>query len=380
MGDKRIAVLGGSFLQADFVETALKRGLTVFVLDGNKDCYISRWDTIEFHHLDFSEEHRVEKFCTENRISFVYAPCNEVGNLISSRIAKKMGFRYNPEEVVQITLNKSMQRERATMCGELFSPLSLHYKGNLDEIEASLDYPMVIKPTNSSGGRGITGVQNREEMKHALEEAERFVHADGEILVEEYVPGDQISVETISVDGRHYIAGITLEIVSPEPLFIERSHYMNESVHNRFYPKVHDAVVELLDKIGVVWGPCHIELKVSGDKVALIEIASRAGGLRDRLMMLAGYSDYNTLILDAYMNGEIDQRMLHAPDRHGLANILTKTADLESVVLGKRDETLHSLYLYERGPVYNPQNIIDAYGYAYFSDAEELNAYSLEHY
>jgi hypothetical protein len=48
--------------------------------------------------------------------------------------------------------------------------------------------------------------------------------------------------------------------------------------------------------------------------------------------------------------------------------------------LGKRDDFLHSLFLYDKGPVYSPQNIIDAYGYAYFSGQNALSDYSLQHY
>ncbi len=135
-----------------------------------------------------------------------------------------------------------------------------------------------------------------------------------------------------------------------------------------------------MNKIGVEYGPCHIELKVEENRVALIEIASRVGGLRDRLMKLAGYSDYNKMILDSYLKKNVEEQELHVPNRHGLVNILTKVEDLNCVPLGKRDQTLHSLYFYDKGPVYQPQNIIDAYGYAYFTGEAPLNEYSLEHY
>lgn len=375
----KIAVLGGSFLQTDFVESALNKGLEVYVLDGNKDCFISRWENVTFQHLNFSDEALVREFCQRKSIDLIYAPCNEVGNLVSSRLAPEMGFSYNQEAVVQTTLSKSLQRKMAANCSELYTPKSVMYNGDMDQVENFVGYPMVIKPTTSSAGRGITGVNNREELKTAIDAASEFA-PEGAILIEELLQGDQISVETVSASGKHHIAGITLEIVDPAPLFVERCHYMNAEVHKKYLSLVQKAVLQLLDAIGVEFGPCHIELKVHNGKVALIEIASRAGGLRDRLMKLAGYPDYNELILEAYMDARVDESLLQEPTGHGLVNILTKVADLESVVLGKRDDTLHSLYLYEKGPVYNPQNIIDAYGYAYFHGEKPLGEYSLEHY
>lgn len=375
-----IVVLGGSFLQTDFVEIALESGMKVFVLDGNKNCYLANHERIEFHPINFSQKEAVKEFCLRHGVDMLYAPCNEVGNLISAQLADDLGFCYNPEEVVKITLNKSLQREKAAECQELYSPKSLVFKEDIEAIDEKLDFPMVVKPTSSSAGRGITGVNNREELEKALVVAESYLGDEGVIIIEEYIGGDQISVETVSVAGAHHIVGITHEIVGPAPLFIERNHYMHREVHDKFVPLVEGAVKELLSKIGIQYGPCHIEMKVDGDKVALIEVASRAGGLRDRLMKLAGYTDYNKIILDSFLKGKIDPADLHPPSKYGLVNILTKVEDLHSVRLGKRDGTLHSLYLYDKGPEYRPQNIIDAYGYAYFTGNHSLFDYSLEHY
>ena len=380
MKDTKLAVLGGSFLQIDFVETAISLGIESHVIDGNPRCYMSQLKTIKFQPFDFSKQELLEEYCNKNKINFVYAPCNEVGNLISSRLASKLGFNYNSEDVVNITLNKSLQRKKAATCKYLYSPKSILFRGNIQEIEEFINYPMVVKPTSSSAGRGITGVNNRKDLINALTTAEQYCQQNGQILVEEYIGGDQISIETVSVNGLHSIVGITKEIVGPEPLFIERSHYMNHGIHEKFLPIVENGVKELLDAIGIQYGPCHIEMKVEGNRVSLIEIASRAGGLRDRLMKLAGYSDYNKIILSAYLNNQVDHNDLHLPSKHSLVNILTKVDDLNCVPLGKRDNTLHSLYFNEKGPVYDPQNIMDAYGYAYFTSEKSLNTYSLENY
>jgi hypothetical protein len=380
MKDTKLAVLGGSFLQIDFVETALSLGIESHVIDGNPRCYMSQLKTIKFQPFDFSKQELLEEYCNKNEINFVYAPCNEVGNLISSRLASILGFNYNSEDVVNITLNKSLQRKKAATCKYLYSPKSILFRGNIQEVEEFINYPMVVKPTSSSAGRGITGVNNRKDLINALTTAEQYCQQNGQILVEEYIVGDQISIETVSVNGVHSIVGITKEIVGPKPLFIERSHYMNHGIHEKFLPIVENGVKELLDAIGIQYGPCHIEMKVEGNRVSLIEIASRAGGLRDRLMKLAGYSDFNKIILSAYLNNQVDHNDLHLPSKHSLVNILTKVDDLNCVPLGKRDNTLHSLYFNEKGPVYDPQNIMDAYGYAYFTSEKSLNTYSLENY
>ena len=377
---KKIVILGGSFLQADFISSAITRGLEVFVVDADKDCYVSQWKSLTFSHLDFSDEVKLRSFCIEKEVDFIYAPCNEIGNLVSARLSKDFGYIYNSTEVVQITLDKSRQREIAKRCNLLHSPTYHVIDSMQSYANIPIKYPAVVKPISSSAGRGVTGVKNYAELENAIDIACEFNGYKNQIIIEEFLDGEQISIETISAMGKHYIVGITLEIIGSEPLFIERCHYMNINIHNLYCYRLNNVVQELLNLIGIKYGPCHIEMKVSGNTISLIEIASRAGGLRNRLMSLAGYPDYNDLILDAYLNHDINEMKIYPPSMHSLVNILLHPEDLRSVVLGKKDSCLQSLYLGNKGPVYDPKNLIDAYGYAFFCGNESLKAYSLEGY
>ena len=58
----RLAVLGGSFFQADFVQCAIQKGLTVFVLDMNDHCYLNDKVNYNFVNINFSNEFLVKKF------------------------------------------------------------------------------------------------------------------------------------------------------------------------------------------------------------------------------------------------------------------------------------------------------------------------------
>ena len=374
----KIGVLGGSYMQAEFVYTAIKLGYPVYVFDGNSECLIAKKAIGNFVHLNFGDEQQLYNFCLENEIKYLFAPSNELGNIIISRLAPKLGFSYNSTEVVLNTIDKVLQRNKSKGLRYMHSPKNIIFNISTEKVANELSFPMVVKPSNSSAGRGVTGVNNQEELKHALDEAKKHLNQDSYILIEEYIGGIQLSVETISINGKHHVAGITNEIVSPAPLFIERCHFMDTEVHSLFMPKIEKAVKELLDSNQITWGPCHIELKVDGDKVVLIEIASRSGGLRDRLMLNAGYPDYNKLIIDACIHGNIDIEDLQPPNKYSLVNILTQIEDLYPFVNGKKDNTLESFYFYEKGPEPNPQNITDAYAYAFYTNSKPLKNYSLK--
>jgi len=375
---KNIAVLGGSFLQQEFVLTAHSKGHNIFIFDGNPNCYLSRNKDYKFVNINFSNENEVLQFCKKNDISFVYAPSNEAGNLIASRLASKIGYKYNSEETVFNTLNKSSQRKLLNKLNQIKSPKSTTFQDDIKRIESNLKYPLIVKPSSSSASRGISSADNQSELINAVNTAKQFLKPGDDIIVEEYIEGEQISVETISADGKHYIAGITLEIVSGAPDFVERSHFMGPGIHERFFDLLVNPINELLNKANIKVGPCHIELKVKNNEIYLIEIASRAGGLRDYLMKVSGYPDFNELILDAYLNNTIKQENLHTPEQNGLVNIFTKVNDLHTFVKGRKDGTLVNYYFNEKGPVPEPKNLIDAYGYAYFKSTKSLIKYALK--
>lgn len=375
---QNIVVLGGSFLQKEFAKTAKENGHNIFILDGNSNCFLSNNTDYSFHHLNFSKEDKVLKFCKENNIDLIYAPSNEHGNLIASRLADKIGYNFNSEEVVSNSLDKVKQRELFNELNYIKAPKSIVYKDNIELIDDSFTYPLIVKPSNSSASRGVTAANNKSELKTAIEYAKKHLNNSGDVIIEEYIDGEQISVETISANGKHYIAGITQEIVSGPPYFIERSHLMGKEIHGKYFDLLVSPIKELLTTANIKVGPCHIELKVKNNEIYLIELASRAGGWRDYLMKISGYPDYNQLIIDAYLKNNINEYVIQPPSQNGLVNIMTKVEDLHSFVEGRKDNILESYYFNGNGPVPKPQNLIDAYGYAYFKSTKSLHKYTLK--
>ena len=375
----RLAVLGGSFFQADFVQCAIQKGLTVFVLDMNDHCYLNDKANYNFVNINFSNEFLVKKFCKENAIDFVYGPANELGNLITARLAPMIGYKYNNEKIVINTTYKNKQRKKLKDSpGIIRSPKMETFQNNINLICDKLSFPLVVKPSNSSAGRGVTGVSGIKELKLAISETEKMLKPNGKIIIEEYIDGEQLSVETLSIDGDHYIIGITKEVTGGAPLFIERCHFMSKEIHNKYYPILLDPIKDLLDIFDLQWGPCHIEIKINKGGIWLIEMASRSGGLRDRLMVNAGYPDYNALILDCYLNGEFELDKLRAPSNNALVNILIYPDDVNTIEQGKKNKTWQSDYFNNKKPKEYPQSIMDAYGYVYFKSENDLTHFSLK--
>ncbi|NEC21424.1 ATP-grasp domain-containing protein [Streptomyces parvus] len=127
----------------------------------------------------------------------------------------------------------------------------------------------VVKPVDGVGSTSIALVEGVDGFP-----AERRTAAH---LLEQFVEGNEFSVETLSVGGAHTVVGIAEKGTTDG--FVEVSHMMPPpSLDPRRQELVGRAVGELLDAIGLTDGPSHTEVKVDGDKVVVIETHTRLGG------------------------------------------------------------------------------------------------------
>jgi carbamoylphosphate synthase large subunit len=350
----------------------------VVVLDGNEKAFVSSWRDIVFKHVNFGNYEQVKSVAIAEKPDMVYAPCNEIGNLICAKLALELCLTYNSLETVSTSLNKHMQRDLFGENEFVFSPKYMIFNENIEQIESRIGYPIVVKPNSSSGSRGVSQANDRSEFLIALNEANLYLGLKGQILIEEFIEGEQISVETVSLNGTHLIVGITLEILSGAPYFIERSHVMSPEIYEKYFKKIEAPVYEILSKLNVKVGPCHIELKVSDDKVSLIEIATRSGGWRDDLLKYAGCEDYNELVISSYLSINACSNFDFLPKKQSLVNIMLHPKDLKSTLLGAKDGVLKQFHMNQKPPVWKPQNLIDAFGYAFFSSDNSLKKYTLK--
>lgn len=368
-----LLVLGGSYLQSDFVYKAIDSGYSVYVCDGDKECYLNSDERVNFVHLDFSNYEELKAFSIINQIQFVFAPCGEFSNEVASRLSEELGLKYNSFDSTIATRSKSRQRDLLKKHSHFSTIKSKELTDSLNVTE--FDFPVVVKPEDSSGGRGVVLVQQFEELEQAYQYAKSF--GSGSVLIEEYIQGEQISIETLSMDGEHRVLAFTNELVSSGPSFIERSHTITGAKQQEYFDALGNGIVELLDLFNVKWGAGHIEMILATDgSYRVIELASRSGGWRDKLFAYAAGLSMNQCILDAVINEEITSFDCRQIAANSAVNILLTENDL----LASEQFKEYEVERYFNGKAFSncPKNLLDAIGYIYFSSESSLQKVILE--
>ena len=171
-----------------------------------------------------------------------------------------------------------------------------------------LNYPIIVKPIDRSGSRGITKVLNKE----SLEKAVLFSIKEsiiGSAVIEEFVEGVEVSVEGVSWKGKHTILTITDKITTNAPHFVELEHHQPSLLPKEIKDRIVDITINALKSVQIEYGASHSEFKITNSgEIYAIEVGARMGGdfIGSHLVELSTGYDYIKGVIDIALNKFIE--------------------------------------------------------------------------
>lgn len=210
---------------------------------------------------------------------------DDQGVMVAAHANSILGLAGNLPESAATTRDKLLMRNQLAAV-EVDQPRfsALHPDDDHEEIAASVGFPLVMKPLDRSASQGVIRVDRPEDVAHTAKRIRGIVGEDATLLVESFVPGDEIAVEGLVSDGELTVLAIFDKPDTPsgpyfpETLFITPSRLADDALVEA--KRVSEAAIAGL---GLATGPVHIELKVEGTRARVIEVAARSiGGLCSR--------------------------------------------------------------------------------------------------
>lgn len=239
----------------------------------------------------------------------VVVPGCETGVSLADLLAQDLGTPGNGRFKSAARRNKfdmvEALRESGVRAARTYRVASL---AELESISEPLGLPAVIKPCESAGSDGVYICRTHDELVAAFhtihQQRNIFGAVNDRVVVQQLLVGKQYIVNTVSFEGEHFIAEIwedNREDVGSAYLYnYERLLQEHGPLEQRLAAYTRD----VLDALGVRFGPCHVELMVDGGVPTLIEVGARpAGGIQHQVMQDAqGYSHVSASI-DCYLGG-----------------------------------------------------------------------------
>lgn len=272
----KLAIIGASYLQLPLIKKAKEMGIETHVFAW-KAGDVGEDEADFFYPISIVEKDEILEQCRKIKIDGICSIASDLAAITVNYVANEMGLNGNSEECTTISTNKHLMRKAFREGGDP-SPKSVLVSSVEDLDEISLEYPVIVKPIDRSGSRGITKLENADGLSEAIECAKEQGF-EKKALVEEYVTGDEYSVEYISYHGKHTFLNLTKKYTTGAPHFIETGHIEPAPVDEKVLNKVKKIVTHALDTLKIKNSASHTELKISenGD-IKLIEIGGRMGG------------------------------------------------------------------------------------------------------
>ena len=209
---------------------------------------------------------------------------------ICSIVARRLGLPGPNPEAIGICRNKYLAREVLKTHGisvPWFTKLSKLEE--LNEIEDTR-FPLIIKPTMDSGSQGVKVVcsldEAREHARNLLDKKQNIRNQPipSYILLEEYIEGQEYSVETFAFNGKNYLVGVTQKLLDLNSDVLEVGHDF-PVVDPTIASLLEQATQDSLQSVGLDWGPSHTEIRMRNNLPYIIEINPRlAGGMIPKLI------------------------------------------------------------------------------------------------
>jgi len=280
MDKRRILVLGAGVMQIPALRWAAERGWYVYVADGNPQA-VGIPMAHSFLHVDLTDVDGMIAAAAEVRdregLDGVFTAGTDFSYTVA-RVAEALGLPGLSPKVAYRASNKAEMRTVLRSHG-VSSPNFVILKNGEAEKQAleRLNFPLVVKPVDNMGSRGIRRVDTPEEYRRAFEDAGKHSRS-GTVIVEEYVPGMEFSIDALVVNGEVTYTGIADRHIFFPPYFVEMGHTIPTSADNTVLEEVRKVFEAAVRALGIDNGAAKGDVKWDGEKAFIGEVAARLSG------------------------------------------------------------------------------------------------------
>ena len=271
---KKIAILGASRPHLPLFLKAKEMGLETHCIAWAEGAFCRDYADC-FHDISITDKEAIAELCRKEHIDAIISNALEPAVPVMAYVHEVCGLNGISVETALRCTNKKLMRQCIRDAKACPQPTFVIY--DPDET-ISIDMPLIVKPTDSSCSNGVTKVTEAGQLEDALIRA-RNASSNGEILIEECIDGNEISVESISFKGEHHILTITDKETTGVPYFVETAHHQPSSLPDSLQDSIKEYVRRILDALGIDNGASHAEFKITPEgRIYFIEIGARGGG------------------------------------------------------------------------------------------------------
>lgn len=272
---KRLLIIGASVLQVPAIRKAKEMGLYVAVADYNPNAVgIPLAD--EYYNVSTIDEEGVYQAAKEFKADGIMTLATDMPMRSLAYACEKLGL-------VGLAYDSAV---KATDKGEMIKtfeaakvehPWYQIIPGGTKPTPGTFSFPLITKPTDNSGSRGVMLVHNEDELAVALSYSSENGRR-GDVIMEEYMQGPEVSVEVMVSHGVPHVLQITDKLTTGAPHFVEMGHSQPSRLPEEAQDAIRDLASRAVLSVGIQNGPAHVEIIRTKNGPKMVELGARMGG------------------------------------------------------------------------------------------------------
>lgn len=279
LSGKKLLVLGGDLLSCDIVNKAHEMGLYVIVTDWYEpEKSPAKLLADEFWMTSIEDYDKLAIQIRENNIDGVITGFTDSYLLSYQKICEMTNLPcYGDKKQFEIFTNKELYKK---LCRQFKIPTIEEFSIDSTDIQ----FPVLVKPIDGSGSRGVVICNNHKELSEAIEIAKRFSRQN-KVIIERYMDCPEATVFWLFVNGQYYLTMIGNRHVKhnqegniiPLPVGYTFPSYLTP----KYQEEVEDNVKRMLSSVGIKNGMMFMQCKVENGNCYVYDIGYRLTGSRE---------------------------------------------------------------------------------------------------
>ena len=280
---KKIMILGAGILQVPAIIKAKEMGLLVVAVDQDSLALGFEIEGIEKEVISTTDIPSVLEAAKRHRIDGIMTLASDRPMQTVAAVVKELGLAGISQETAQKATDKGAMRDALAKAHvpipfyqKVMTPKE--FKEAVNQIR-SRGYQCMIKPSDNSGSRGVILLSDdREEaLNQAYDYSKKYARS-GELVVEEYMEGAEVSVETLNFRAECSVIQITDKITTGPPYFVEMGHSQPSCLPQKIKERICQVTAAANAAIGIDNGASHTEIMVTKEGPKVVELGARLGG------------------------------------------------------------------------------------------------------
>lgn len=304
-----LLIFSGGELQLSLIRKAKELGYKTIVIDPDFNAVAKNISDV-FEVVAGNDFQKTLEIATKYKVKGLVTTSTDHPILMMCKIATELNLPFPSYDSCEILLDKGLFKSFLNKHNLLHAQGAVFCKD--DKInETDFNYPLIVKPVKNSGSRGVVKCEKKDNLINLIKETLIFCN-DNRFIIEEFIAGDEISVEALVYENQVHIIQITDKVVSTPPFNVELGHLQPSKYCSRI-EEIKSLLQKIVDFFGINNCAIHPELKINDDRIFVIEIGPRLGGdyITAKLVPLSTGINMEELVIKIATNSNFSYKKIN---------------------------------------------------------------------